>query len=574
MSMDNSEPIVVDSYDGSTLIIYNNRKPDVYQKADIYDPDNPQSGKYFPSLNSIVIDTDGGLWYVASRDESTFRVTLKPCNFVSDSSISQDVRIISYGNDKYCLYQDTRTDPHKLVVDAKLLMYGNNLQEYALFRYDEEGNEYCISMYFDNTDTFISGRIPMQYISQDHPSYKWFTNCHTTYELTEGEPILCRVYNNLGNVAAEITIFVRNAVWLNDLVSLTNPIVGLDATCLQMRGDEFYLYPRQDPSQLNVMPYLTYADGTKKFINVDNIQCFIYGLDTYLPSYPGYSQTILIKYFLNYKEQATDPTTVNNRRFLTCTKKLVVIDNENTYTAKLSVIPVVDRTHNVWALRFFAYTELRNLTIDATAMVTYRESDMPFDGSNAKWGTEQTVTVDYNLQSAFETDDELPGSQTFCITLWDPDSTYERYTLRESQYDDHIFGVDGSVTRRPVIHYDHTLDQYFIPTSIFQNWEAVLESFYHLAKPPFNPISETEAPTPTHFTVREASGGRQIIANPIPASEYGQAFSLLQGVAGQEGQVVVVEFLRETNNGTMEILYGVPVDVKISTTGYNTETNN
>ena len=569
MSNDNV-PISVPTYDGSTLIIYNNRKPDVYQKADIYDPDNPQSGKYFPSLNSIVIDTDGSLWYVASRDESTFRVVLKPCSFVS--SEETNTYIVSYGNDKYCLYQDTRTDPHKLVVDAKLLFYGNNLQEYCLYQYDADGNEVCISMYFDNTDTFVSNRIPMQYISEDHPSYKWPTNCHTTYELTEGEPILCRVFNNLGNVAAEITLFVRNGIWLNDLASHTNPIVSLNATCLQMRGDDFYIYPRQDPSQLNIMPYLTYADGTRRFINVDNVQCFIYGLDTYLPSYPGYSQTILIKYFLSYKEQATDPTTSGTARFLTCTKKITVVSNQNTYTAKLSIIPRYDYSHDTWSLRFFAYTDLRNITIDATDLVTYREST-PFDGTSAKWGTEQLITVDYNLQSIFNTDDELAGSQSFCITLWNPETTYECYTIRASQYDDHIYGVDGSVTRKPVIHYDRTLNQYFIPTSVFGNWEAVLESFYHLAEPPFNLINETTAPEPTHFTVRDPVGGRQIIANPIPASEYGQAWSLLSGIEKKEGQIVVVEFLREINN-TMEILYGVPVDVKLSATGYNTETNN
>ena len=44
--------------DGKTLIIYNNRKADVYKKSEVYDPDNPKSGKYFPSLNSIIIDTD------------------------------------------------------------------------------------------------------------------------------------------------------------------------------------------------------------------------------------------------------------------------------------------------------------------------------------------------------------------------------------------------------------------------------------------------------------------------------------------------------------------------------------
>lgn len=555
--------------DGKTLIIYNNRKADVYKKSEVYDPDNPKSGKYFPSLNSIIIDTDGSLWYVSARDESTFKVTLKPCNLVSLTQ--SETRIISYGNDKYCLYQDTRTDPHKLVVDAKLLFYGNNLQEYALYQIDEEGNERCISMYFDNTDKFISNRIPMQYMSKEYPSYKWPTNCHTTVDLVEGEPILCRVFNNLGNVAAEITLFVRNAVWLNDLASFTNPIVKLDASCLQMRGDDFYIYPRQDPSQLNIQPFLVYADGTTKRLNVDQTQCFIYGLDTYLPSYPGYNQTIMIKYFLSYKEQAQHPETSNQVRFLTCTKNITVVSNQNTHTAKLSVIPHRNLHTGNWELRYFAYTDERNKTIDATALTTLNTLST-FDGSSNTWGTEQVITVNYNLQSVFNTDNEVTGSQTFCITLWDPLTAYERYTIRSSQYSNHIYGVDGSITRRPVIHYDNKLDQYFIPTSIFENKEAVLEAFYHLAEPPFNPLSETEPPTPTHFVIRDSTNGQQLVANPIPLTEYGQAISLISGSPKLEGQIALVEFLQE-NNDTFSILYGVPVDVRLSITGYNTETN-
>lgn len=567
---DTSNPIVVEQYDEQTLIIYNNRKPDVYKKEDIFDPDKPESGKYFPSLNSIVID-NGALWYVAERYENEFRVVLKPCSFVS-SSETEETRIISYGNDKFCLYQDTRTDPHKLVIDAKLLFYGNNLMEYALYRSDASGNEICISMYLDNTDTFISNRIPMQYVTPDHPSYKWPTNCHTTENLEEGEPIICRVFNNLGNIAAEVILYVRNAVWLNDLVSHTNPIVGLDALCLQMRGDEFFLYPKQDPSHLNIRPYLTYADGTKKFINIDNIQCFLYGLDTYMPSYPGYSQTLLIKYFLNYKEQAMYPETTRSARFLTCTKKLVVISNENVYTVKLSVIPWYDRTNKVWTLRYFAYTDQRNRVDDITHLVTYHPS-YTFDGSSAKWGVEQMIEVNYDLQSIFNTDDPLPGAQTFCVTVWDPVNTYERYTLRSSITDDHVFGVDGSITRRPVIHCDRERNVYFIPTSIFGNWEAVLESFYHLAQPPFDPVSETEAPVPTHFLIRDALNGQQLIGGPIPASEYGQEWPILIGQSSLEGSTVVVEFLQESSKG-FNILYGVPVDVVLSKSGYNTKTNN
>ena len=94
------------SVNGTTLIIYNNRKPDSYAYADIFDPDNPQSGKYFPSLYSIVIKEDGSVWYVATRNENTYKVTLKPINIVKTDDSDTEISVVSYGNDRYCLYQE------------------------------------------------------------------------------------------------------------------------------------------------------------------------------------------------------------------------------------------------------------------------------------------------------------------------------------------------------------------------------------------------------------------------------------------------------------------------------------
>ena len=556
---------------GKTVIIYNNRKPDVYPISEIFDPDNPVSGKVFPSIESLILK-QGTLWYVESRDETTFRVTLKPCSFVETADGSTQVKIISYGNDKFCLYQDERTDPHKLVVDAKLLFYGNNLQEYALFRTNLDGKEECISLYLDSNDKFISDRIPMQSLRDDFPMYKWPTNCHTTHELAEGEPILLRVFNNLGNVAAEITLFIRNAVWNNDLNNHLNPIVGMDVLSLQMRGDEFFLYTKQDPSHLNIRPYLIYADGTRMFVPLDNIQCFMYGMDDFLPSYPGYSQTLVFKYFLSYRETAIGHTAKNQVRYITCSKKLVVIKNTNDYSVKLSTIPVFLSASRSWKLHFFAYSDRRDAVFDVTDLVTFNP-DYQFDGSQESWGKLQHIEMQYDLQSIFNTDDPLPGAQTLWITVWDPEYKYEKYTFRDSKDDDRVYGVDGSITRRPVIHYDKTLQQYFIPTSVFGNWDAVVESFYRLARPPFDIKKETKAPTPTHFTIRDASGGQMLIGGPIPKSEYGQIWPMMVGTPVKTGETVIVEFLQDVG-GTFQLLYGVPVDVVESKTGYNTATNN
>lgn len=542
---------------GRTLIIYNNRKPDVYPYDELFFINNPSSGKYFPSVQSLVIKDDGSLWWVASRNESTFEFELKPCNWIQSDPININ-KVISYGNDRFCLYVDARTDPHKLVVDAKLLFYGNNLVEYALYRSNVQGGEECISMYLDATDSFKSNRIPMGCVSEEYPIYKFPTNCHTTFDLVEGEVIVLRVYNNLGNLAAEINLFVRNAVWWNDLNSHTNPIIKLDATCLQERGDDWFIFEKQDPSHLNITPYLMYADGTRVDIPVDNKQCFLYGLDDFVPGFPGYTQPIVLKYFLNARETSIGHTTANEKRFLMCEKKIVVVANKNSFELKVTAIPIWNDKEAVWTLRFFAYTEKRNAVYDITDLVVIQ--DPGFDGTYKKWGHEQKVSINYDLQSLFETDDPLPGAQDFYITVWDKVNHYECYTMRDTPSSNKIYGVDGSITRRPAVCWDRSINRYFIPTSIFGTWEDVLESFYYMSSPPFNSKSESKAPTPTHFTIRDPRNGQMIITAPIPGTEFGQAWRTIVGTADLVGGNVIVEFLQEVK-GTMLVLYGVPVDV-------------
>lgn len=549
---------------GTTVIIYNNRKPDSYAITDIFDPDNPKSGKYFPSLYSLIIKEDGTLWYVVARDESTYRVTLAPVPCSSDDT--NKTQIITYGNDKFMLYVDERTDPHKLVVDAKLLFFGNNLTEYALYRTNSKGKEECISMYYDSTDRFISNRIPMITLSPDYISHKYPSNCHTTYDLTEGEPIILRVFNNLGNQAAEITIYVRFANILNDLSSHTNPIVKLDAECVQTRGDDFYLYTRQEVEHLNIRPYLVFADGSKQYVDVDNQRCFISGLTDFIASYPGHSQPIVIKYFLSHRETATDVTTNGSTRFITCTKNITVLKNADEYQIKLSCIPLYNNSTGQWYLRFFAYDENRERCYDVTQYISYVVS-FTFNGENTKWGVRQHVRVLYDLQELFNADESVYGAQDFWITVWDPYNRYVRYTIAESETASKVYGADGSIVRRPIIHKDTTRNSFFIPTSIFENLEAMLESFYLLANPPFDYRTEAEAPTPSHFVIRSVYSGKQLISTPIPVSEYDQEILLLASETLNEYDTVLVEFLYNFN-GTYQILFGVPVDVRNSETGY------
>lgn len=66
----------------------------------------------------------------------------------------------------------------------------------------------------------------------------------------------------------------------------------------------------------------------------------MYGLEDFLPSYPGYSQQLIFKYFLGKNESALG----TNDKFLVCSKKLVVVKTKDDYSFKVSVVPKYNDT--------------------------------------------------------------------------------------------------------------------------------------------------------------------------------------------------------------------------------------
>lgn len=554
---------------GRTIIVYDDNNIDCLLYDEIYDPDDPDSGKIFPSLYSRVMKKDGSLWYVSARNTDTYKVTLSPCS-IADTSES-DVKQISYGNDEFSLYFDNRVSPAKLMVDAKLIFFGNNLVEYTLSRAEDNGTETIVSMYYDSTGEFVSNRVPMCALTATEVTKRYPTNCHTTISLTEGETVILRVFNNLGNQVAQVTLFVRSAVVLNDLNTHTVPITGLEfESPQQVSSDEVYIYEKQDINTLNIRPYLVYADGTKQYVDIDNASCFIFGTSDYIPSFPGYAQTLVLKYLLNRKEtvDSKSATTANNITFITKSIKVITVKKTDEYSVKLSVVPLYES--GAWKLHWFAYTTNRDHCFEVTDYVTYN-TGYEFDGSSDKWGTLQHVEVTADLQNAFASSTEVVVVQALYITVWNPNN-YVRYSFRDTFETNVIYGTDSALQRRPIIYYDATLSQFFIPTSIFGSWEAILNSFWYPANAPYDPqAEETIAPTPTYFTFRDSSTGQLIVGGAIPSLSCNKPFTPLLGTGTLTGRTVIMEFLEESSetSGVYNILYGVPVDVVAGT--YNDE---
>lgn len=565
----------------NNIILFGDKRPDALPLSQLYDPDKDvsdisSSGKLVPAVGSLVIDdvndnTYDTLYWV-SAISANYKCTLRPIRYVltDESDDPTQSAILTYGSSRFVLFYDDRVKPTKLEIDGKLYILGTQKVEYRLLRTNRAGEEEIISQYIGADERYDGNRIPLTNVVAGNGTIKICTNCHTLFPLVDGEIVTLQIFNANGQQTEEYNLITKRSIIQDDLASDGNPIVAFDADATQMINDEFYLYENQSPTALNISPYVTYADGNTQIFAIDNVSCFMYGFDRdNIPSYPGRRFKILIKKFLSTRQTTSIDSFDKTNRSVSVEKWVNIVKNGTQYSMKLSVIPWYDSANYKYQLKFFAYTEEKEHVYDVTDYIDINDE---FDPS--LYNREQYLKAQFNTDNIFQNGINTIYQQSWWITLREP-GAYETYILKDTKNDEYAYGVESSTVRRPVIHYDTTLQQYFIPTSVFANQEAFLECFYRFARPPYNTATDLAPTIPTHFTIRAIDDANVLITTPIPVEQYNQVWNIVRsGSAAQlVGGVVLVEFLNLVGT-EYKILYGVPVQVYESRTGYNTETNN
>lgn len=551
-----------------------NGRPGLYDINDIYDPDNPplnpSEGKIVPVVGSVITAAGGTLYYVtAVAAAPSYKATLVPCNIVvTDQDASKQVSIVDYGNNTLRIYQDTRNSPTRLQPSLRMGVRGITPATYQLIKDRGTENETVISRYYDTDGDFISTQIPMIQVltDSDQPANLAYGQaCHTLDTLVEDTKLDMVVYDDHGAEVASISAFVRNSAILNEAPGYQPKITSIYLVATQERGNnEFFLQENQDPDSLNVQVWLGYDDGNQVQVTVDSQKCFMYGLEDFVASWQGLRQEIMVKYYLSDGE-LVDPL-LTDTSFITATYAIVVVPNDVLAGVKISTIPYWSIVNSRYQLQYFMYTTDRDVIEDVTPYVTI------YDGAfvGTQYGTYQTMTLSLDLNEVDPA--TYPEStihyQTVSIQL-QPIASTTRYIIRDTPSSEQVYGVDSTLTPRPVIRYDTVLEKYFVPSTVFLDSDTFIESFYTKATPPFDPDTEEGPVAPTHFTIRDVLSSAAVIAAPIAIADYDSAWSVIGTPADRfVGANVVVEFLYDAGGGNYLKLYGAPVDVYESETGY------
>lgn len=556
----------------SEITIYRdpNRRPGFYALSKIYDPDlpDPSEERIIPEIQSLIIDDDGSLFWVMDLNETTFKVTLEPANIVvSDLDQGNQISIVDYGNNVLRIYTDARNAPTRLQPDSRLVIYGN-AASYRLVLNKGESTEKVVSRYYDTDGQFTSTMVPMAPVLTDlgEPAgMSYGTACHTLDALPNGTKLTMEIFNDHGALVATVTTFTFASAIVNETAGYRPQITELKMVSAQPRSnDEFFLYEQQDPDSLNVQVYLVYDDGQEVFVPVDNEKCFIYGLEDFNASWQGLRQPIMAKYYLHSDEVVAPGVT--DTSFVVAEATIVVIPNEAGAGVKISMVPQWVNALGRYVPSYFMYTTDRESVRNVTAHVTFDEGN--FVGNLYSTYQVLKLALDLNAIDPIMYDQTVIHRQDIAIRL-QPVAALERYVIRDTLQSPLIYGIDEPNSRRPVIHYDTDLQQYFIPSSIFLTKEAMLNSFFTKAGVPYDAENEAGPPEPTHFTIRDVNTGAMVISAPIPIDDYATAWTVT-GVNKDRfvDSLFLVEFIHEVDISTQLVLYGAGVDCYASTTGY------
>ena len=589
-------------------VLFGEKAAGVYRMSEIYFPSKyegitpEQSGKIVPAVGSLVVDDTTGLhnqqYTVTSVDPITYEPTLIPSTFVVDSTAQVD-RVLSYGNDVFMLYfssvtvaiEGSNVNLTRLIVDNKLSLFGNHAATYQLVRTNpDDGTETVISRRYEpgNNPRLIPNKTSIPMLDTGVEGIRKCDGCYTEETLTEGEDIRCDIYTAGGILIAQIHLIAKKGHLLNEPVDAANPIVDMIIEGSQMDADgNLYLFYGQNESELAIYVRLLYANGDSQSVAIDNKRGFCYNLDLVSSSIAGAVYEILVKYYLAPCD-SVDPSSdiVSNEgsngyaRYISKTAKIIIKTEEEDRISKVSPIPFWDSTNNRWVLQFLRYRANRLMSPYHTNDPEDKEYvtivDNTFNGS--LFGSYQTVTISYNEVVNYNDEDSVvqtvPKTETFAIKLKQrntTDTTFaENFLIKEAVTDEVEYGNNVTPHIRPRIVYTAGSNGgYFVPDEVFRQnstqsaAEVFVENFYTNAKPP-KLTEESAAPVPTHFRIKLADG-TAISRVKIPITNFSNNLQLIiphnQQPNYYVGQTVVVEFLKQIDTVSDEILYGVPVEV-------------
>lgn len=541
-----SDAIGVVGIDGVTPIYQPDARWTIWSIHDLYTSENSMgANRYIPKVNDWVCEPETGeLYYVSDLNNVTFIPELTP---VTIKRVEQNDELISSTNDNYRLYYDRSVTPYTLNPDGFMRTYSPTASFARIYRGTELDPTKIISRRYDNSGNFVGHDIPLvmvQFNSHDNYGVKSVPGCSSDVDLLDGEVCIVVIFDSNGKVLTKARCIVDNTTYVSQAYAEQKYIteIFIKSVFVENSRTNDINYPVNLPvPSFNPIAVVQYNDGSQVEYPVNGDKFSLFGLEQFTSTIIGHSVPLVLSYRLDPNEAALANVNTDGY-YVTRPYNLIVSEPNRSYNVKMFVYPVWVDAINGYTYKAYLMNLDRNILFDITNIVALSQNSPSFNPLAYGMTQRLTFTVDlakvsgiYNTYLHVQTVDIIlrgQASDTGLVNVWEVGSQVPTSLP--------YYGSNLRAIRNEAVHQKVYIGNNFSSVNEF------IDKVYRPTAPLFNPMTETEAPIPTHLEV--CYQDKTVF---IPISEFDT--EVLFPVAVPKLSNVEIVFYKETVTGYLKL---------------------
>lgn len=542
----NDTAIGIVGLDGMSPIYQPDARWTIWSIRDIYLGSGSEGkNKYIPKVSDWVVEPETGTTYIVTDlNNVTFIPELTPTTIKQTVTVDE---ITSSTNDNYRIYYDKSITPYTLSVDGLMRVYSSTATYARIYKGSFIDDTKIISRRYDNNGNFIGHDIPLQVVafnSHDNYSIKYIPTCNTNEELQDGESCIVVVFDSNGKIISKVLCILDETTFVAQAYAEQKYItqIFLKSVFIDPTQTNQINYPVNLPvPSFNPIGVVQYNDGTQVEYPVDGDKFRLYGLDQFVSTILGHRVPLVLSYRMDSTESALASIGSDNY-YVTRPYELVVSNPNRSYNVKLFVYPAwVDRL-NGYTYKAYLMNLDRNILYDVTNYLSLASNSPSFNP--LAYGITQRITFTVDLANVSGIFNHYLHVQTVDIVLRGPadDDSIPNIWEVGSQVPS-ATPYYGTNLRATVDNVTHT------KVSIENNLATVAEfiqKLYRTTIPLYNPVTELEAPEPTHIEVKRLD--ENIL---VPIANFNYEFVFTKPVSKHSNIEIV--FYKETISGYLKL---------------------
>lgn len=519
------------------------------------------NNKFVSNVNDLVFDmATGEQFIVVEVDQTTLIARWVLWNKIPSQTVDQvDVLLgpsPGVERDTYIAYIDKSVIPYTLCVDARLKIHATTATKAKIFWENNlTGNQEVVSAFYDQSGNLLGQEVPLELV--DMPNGQNFATkalkvCYTTREIADGDYLTVVCYSDDGMVRSKAVVLAENSAFIRNSNTAAKYVmsIALESPFLSESDPTLIEYPLNVPlAGLNLIGVVTYSDGSKIRLPVDQTKFSVYGIQDqgYISTVIGQAFPVVLRYLLSPGEFVYGAT-VGENKVISRQFNARTIQANGAYTVKLFVYPVwIDALHG-YRLTWRLYNLDRNISYDATAYVKMNDNSLGFDP--LAYNVRQNLTVSVNLNDINGIFKSYKHVQTVDVTLLTPGTARTtNWTIGYSPSQNPPYGRNNFAATT-FVNQNLTTVKVDMGATDVNDW---LNRIVAMTQPLTDPQKEATWPAPNFFAL--VIGGQDV---EFPISQWNSQLTVNQAIP--DSSTLFIKFYKKTADNILQIsIAGIPV---------------